>query len=922
MANFEFILSSKNYDIILVTESWLHENIPNSIICPDPDYNVFRSDRSSTGGGVALFINKAIAVLPVQCNKLCGIEILAVDIMDISNSKIRIILVYFPPKFSNNSSVMAKLCNELFILASVDYQVLITGDFNLPKINWDTPNGITVADSFFVEFISSLNLIQHVKFPTRGQNILDLLLTNQENSIQNLIHLPPFQKSDHFSLNFKICFKLAKSENKCVRNFFKGDYDRLNHYFLNVNWSEILYRFSDLDSIYSAFCQVVYWGIEECIPFIAPSSNKLRYPCHINKIMEYRNKIWPFISDDSTLKKFQLASKKLSSEIVKFHRYIERKKYLKHGKSFFNFISRKVKPKNCAIPSILQNDLPIFDNVQKANIFASYFKSLSDNAFPAMKFSAKKLPQNFITNVYISDSEMFDLLEKLPSKNNTSPDGIPNILLKKCAVSLAYPLACICRLSLSKGLVPTAWKSAIIKPLLKKGNPSLVQNYRPISLTCSISKATESFIKQKLELFFDQNNIIPDSQHGFRSAKGVTTQMLEAVDDWSIALERKNCVDVIYFDIAKAFNSISHERLIDKLYHSGVRGQLLCWIKDFLAQNSFMVNIDDSFSDQKHIKSGVPQGSVLGPLLFNFYMHDILQGKSFPQVNIKFFADDLKAYVEFDPERDPNYRSKLQDFINYFDYWCTLNGLSIAASKCNVLHMGIRNPKLNYYLDNDNPIPQTFQVRDLGIYVTSDLKWASHIKIKSRAANAKFFSIFKAFKSNDPKFLTSLYVSYVRPILEFASPVFNTDCIGNINALEAVQKRITRAIFRRCFLKTYPTPPPYETRLAILNLEKLNTRAIKNDLVVAFKYMQGLVKCNSKNAPVFHNAKFKRNRFEIYIPTPRIKVRENSFFVRAIKLFTKLKPDIIKSSSVNSFRNKINKSKIDSLFNAKLSAHL
>lgn len=506
---------------------------------------------------------------------------------------------------------------------------------------------------------------------------------------------------------------------------------------------------------------------------------------------------------------------------------------------------------------------------------------------------------------------MFDLLNNRPSKSNTSPDGIPNILLKKCAVSLAHPIACICRLSLSKGAVPTAWKSAIIKPLLKKGNPSLVHNYRPISLTCSISKAIETHIKEKLEKFFDENFIIPESQHGFRSAKGVITQMLEAVDDWTMALERKNCVDVVYFDIAKAFNSISHERLVDKLYHAGVQGQLLRWIQNFLTNNSFMVNIDDSFSEVKTISSGVPQGSVLGPLLFNFYMHDIFKSKSFLHINVKFFADDSKAYVEFDPERDPDYRSKLQDFINYFDFWCTCNGLNIAAAKCSVLHIGLKNPKLDYYLDNDTPIPKiSHEVRDLGIYVTPDLKWATHIKLKCRTANAKFFSIFKAFKSNDPKFLTRLYVCYVRPILEFASPVFNSNCIGNIDAMESVQKRVTRAIVRRCFYKTFKPPkkfPTYETRLALLDLEKIRARALRNDLVHVYKYMNGLLENNSKNAPNFKTATFKRNRLEFYVPLSRLQVRRNSFFIRAVRLFTKLDQKVVAAPSTNCFRNKLKK---------------
>lgn len=329
------------------------------------------------------------------------------------------------------------------------------------------------------------------------------------------------------------------------------------------------------------------------------------------------------------------------------------------------------------------------------------------------------------------------------------------------------------------------------------------------------------------------------------------------------------------------------------------------WIKNFLADRSYSVKIDQDYSSEITIKSGVPQGSVLGPILFNFYVHDILKNDQFPDINIKSFADDTKAYVEFS-RNDLDYTSKLQKFIDYFYKWCLNNGLNISILKCRILHIGLNNPKLDYNLNGDLIPKVVDNIRDLGLYVTPNLKWATHIRTKCRLANGKFFNILKAFKSNDPKFLVRLYTCYVRPILEFASPVFNSDIIGNCNMIEAVQRRVTRAIIRRCF-KSYRIIPKYEKRLALLGLDKLKARFIKLDLIMAHKYKLGLISVNSKSSSNLSQMKIKRGRSSIYVPSANNTVRNNTFFVRAFKRYIKLKPNLLICPTLSSFKSKIDK---------------
>lgn len=422
-----------------------------------------------------------------------------------------------------------------------------------------------------------------------------------------------------------------------------------------------------------------------------------------------------------------------------------------------------------------------------------------------------------------------------------------------------------------------------------------------------MSKLIEGQVKTSLSEFFDHNKIIPDFQHGFRNNMGVTTQMLEAINDWTISLENEFCVDVVYFDIKSAFDSINHQRLLDKLQSCGIDGKLLLWIKNFLNERSFQVKVGDKLSTMKPIMCGVPQGSVLGPLLFNCYMHDILSKFSNPDVTVKSFADDTKAYVSFDRANLDNHL-KLQKFIDYFYSWCKENGLTLAVLKCHVLHLGLKNPKFQYTLSGEPISKITDSVRDLGINITPDLKWNSHIGKISRSANSNFFNILKAFKSNDPHFLVKLYLCYVRPVLEFASPIFNSDIVCNIKRIESVQRRITKSIIRRCF-KSYSKLPNYEDRLAILGLEKLRVRMLKTDLIMVHRYKLGLL-------PKFSELKglqFKRNRPSIFIPSSKNRIRNNFFFVRAYKRYLKLSQDLICSQSVELFKQKLSQIKADTL---------
>ena len=279
------------------------------------------------------------------------------------------------------------------------------------------------------------------------------------------------------------------------------------------------------------------------------------------------------------------------------------------------------------------------------------------------------------TSVNIHSEVSFDVysvfitLCKLNSKTSHSPDVICTFILKKLAFELAYPLSQIFQQSFNKSILPKKWLTADVVPIFKKGTPSDSSNYRPISLTCICCKVMEKVIQRSINEFLLKNDILCNSQHGFRQKRSTCTQLLESAGDFTKFFDDINCigVDVVYIDFSKAFDTVVHSKLLTKLKQCGIRGLLLDWISAFLKNRIQRVKINSIFSEYKPVTSGVPQGSVLGPLLFILYINDLREILN--PVSFKLFADDLKLYtiihkrtVDIDQIRMQNALSRLHEY--------------------------------------------------------------------------------------------------------------------------------------------------------------------------------------------------------------------------------------------------------------------
>ena len=390
--------------------------------------------------------------------------------------------------------------------------------------------------------------------------------------------------------------------------------------------------------------------------------------------------------------------------------------------------------------------------------------------------------------------------------------------LKHC---LSSPLASIFEVSYRRSELPKLWSEAIVIPVFKKGNPFLVENYRPISLCCVTCKVMESIINSKISEYLHSNNLISTKQFGFSKGKSCLTQLLHCKQVWIDGVDSRQNLDVIFIDFSKAFDSVVHEKLLLRLRCIGFGGFLLSWITAFLKNRTQAVKIEDKISEYRSVTSGVPQGSVLGPTLFNIYVNSLIENIDCGS-DVYLFADDVKIF-----SGDSN---KLQNDLDNLCQWSDKWQLNIAFDKCSVLHLGKNNPMTTYYL-GENIVKSQESVKDLGIYTTSNLSSTTHCHELYKKCSRIASLICKTFISKNLDLKLRAYKTYVLPILDYCSSVYNPCKISDINLIERIQRRFTKNILRNDMC--------YEDRLKHLNLKTLEKRRLISDILLTYKILHG-----------------------------------------------------------------------------------
>ena len=469
---------------------------------------------------------------------------------------------------------------------------------------------------------------------------------------------------------------------------------------------------------------------------------------------------------------------------------------------------------------------------------------------------------------------------------------MPSRVLAEAAGTISVPLATLFRQSLDCGCLPEDWRLGTVVPIHKKGSKNLPENYRPVSLTSVVCKVLESIIRDQLMDFLVETGQISRHQHGFRPRRSCNSQLLEVIEDWSSLMEEGKRIDAVYLDFKKAFDAVPHKRLLRKLQAYGVAGKLLRWIQAFLSGRRQRVRVRVCYSQWSPVTSGVPQGSVLGPLLFLIYINDMPDVVSSA---IKMFADDTKVYRNVS---HPYQIQELQHDIDCVVEWSDRWQLPFNQAKCKCLHVGSGNQK-HAYLIRDTVLESVSEERDLGVHIDSTLKFRKQAASAVSKATQLLAVIRRSFAYLNEQTLTLLYKTLVRPHLEYGNVIWGPFNRADQRLLERVQRRATKLVpgFRDL---------SYPQRLQRLKLPSLYYRRRRGDMVMIYQLVHAGIDLNPDEfVSKATMATTRGHSWKLAKPQAASRIRRNALCVRAINDWNALPPSVVLADTVNQFKSRL-----------------
>ena len=389
-----------------------------------------------------------------------------------------------------------------------------------------------------------------------------------------------------------------------------------------------------------------------------------------------------------------------------------------------------------------------------------------------------------LVDVDITEEAVSKAIDAQSAASAGGPDGFPALVLKKCKASLIPHLTSLFKMSLENGDVPKAFRCAIIKPLLKSGkNKASKSRYRPIALTSVICKAMERVLRSSIQKFLEDNQLLSPNQHGFRTGRSCLSQLLAHYDDTISALEKESNMDIVYLDYAKAFDKVDVAILATRLKEKGISGKLGRWIFNWLSERSQSVSANSELSAEAKVTSGVPQGSVLGPILF-LVMIDTIDDCGI-KAWIRIFADDTRLGTAVN---DINDAENLQDDLERIYEWQRTSNMLFNTDKFEVLQIGVKEDlksSYNYLTPNsESAIERKEKVKDLGVWMKDKADFSDHIAAVIARVRKLMGWLRRNFITRDPEFQKVLWRTYLQPHLDYASQLWSPSTSKELQNLE------------------------------------------------------------------------------------------------------------------------------------------
>lgn len=899
----------EDLDIIGVTETWL--DIAGKHFLPEVEidgYTLFHKDREGRrGGGVALYVRDTLnSYVNTTIKTDRNTESLWVDII-LGREKFVIGIIYRPP--DSDGETTAALLRELTKSSRYD-NVCIMGDFNYRNVDWDSMTG-DINSEEFLNVVQDSFFKQLVTEPTRQGNILDLVLTKNESLVSQVEIGARFENSDHHEIRFRINAGREVEHNMVlVPDFRKANYQSLRHHLQRINWEEIgLGRQDDqnkgVEFQYNFLATETQKAQELYIPKRRIRSNKNEpkwMSSSIRKNIDLKRGLYRKIKRGEVqfLGQYNDLARKVKKDVRTAKRNYEVKiarDAQRDPKGFFQLYKAKTKDK---IGPLKGTDGRLIDDSQEISkelndYFLSVFSQVGDDREPEPEQVFKGQEVDKLIDILISKEIVSKEIDKLKKTKSPGPDNIFPRILKECKGELSEAIARVFRNSLDSGVVPRLWRQANVVPIFKKGDKAQCSNYRPISLTSVVGKMLEAIITKGIREHLEKHQLIRHSQHGFSKGKSCVTNLLSFYKKVFETMDEGDRYDIVYLDFSKAFDRVPHRRLLSKVKAHGIEGKVLEWIRGWLTNREQRVQVNGRKSEWGSVTSGVPQGSVLGPLLFIIYINDLETGIN---SDIGKFADDTKIGR---PVANDNDARMLQEDLDRLSEWSEKWQMKFNVNKCSVMSVGKGNVPVDYKLNNTS-LGRSHSERDLGVQVSSNLRPREQCVMARNKANKILGFIGRCVTNRSSEVILKLYLALVRPHLDYAAQFWSPYYRKDIDSLEAVQRRMTKMIQGLRNL-------PYKDRLKHLSLHSLERRRARGDMIEVFKWVKEINKGSINQVlEISHQNRTRGNGYKLEKRRFRTDIGRHWFSNRVVNDWNRLSQHVVSAETLSSFKKRLDRS--------------
>ena len=807
---------------------------------------------SRSHGGVCLYLSDKYTgtIENSYSNGVC--DYLLVRIHQLNHY---VAVLYRPPDttLAEFRQMMSKLREDLSGLTTPTPDLTLMGDLNFPRkdIQWsaDADSGdlyatvhnhhrtdeqdgahVRIQAEEFLKLMQHYNMIQVIGVPTREKEILDLMFTNNHELVHHVTSEKWSTFTDHNIITITVNYATETSRlgpnddvESCDSDIsISSRYRRL--YFPNAPWKEVEGALGEIDwtpmeELIPESC--LMWAHEKILSVLEKLVPRRRKNCkrkhhiiprHRRVLFKKLSKLKRALVQESVVTRIAELLGKIRAAEKELHSDYENQQWQEelgaieniksNPKSFFSFAKSRQKTHAKVGPFIdpitkKVNSDPAFTVEALKRQYESVFSDPKPDMVvqdPTAFFSSTER-LTALTDIHFTEDDIQRACADLSSRSAAGSDGVPATLLKICRKPLSRPLLIFWRKSLDEGVIPSDLLLAVICPVHKGGSRAEPKQFRPVALTSHIIKVFERVVRRELVQYLEDNSLMSPGQHGFRALRSTLTQLLQHYDAILEDLsEGGTAVDSVYLDFSKAFDRVDHGVLFHKLRDLGIHGKLGVWIAAFLQDRYQLVAVEGQKSDLSYVRSGVPQGTVLGPVLFLILIRDIADNTT-DGTRVSSFADDTRGTRAIHTQVD---LSTLQHDLHIMYLWAEENNMTFNGEKFEVVRFWPNASTIKdnhcYTCPEGKPIEEKKCVKDLGVQLSTDLTFSHHIHTTIKACGALIGWVLRSFRTRSRLVMLTLWKSMIQSRLDYCSQLWSPNTASQINQLEDVQRSFTRRI--------------------------------------------------------------------------------------------------------------------------------